>query len=65
MDYFTVLAVQDPATVASAFVQFDKDTKKMGTGVLTPEDGMRGGVTIMACSKMSFHEKKLSILRLL
>ena len=50
MDYFTVwqLAVQDPATVASAFVQLDKDTKKMRTGVFGLHEaiaGMRGGVT--------------------
>ena len=50
MDYFTVwqLAVQDPATVASAFVQLDKATKKIRTGPLGLHEaiaGMRGGVT--------------------
>jgi len=50
MDYFTVwqLAVEDPATVASAFIQLEKDTKKMRTGPLGLHEaisGMRGGVT--------------------
>lgn len=50
MDYFTVwqLSVEDPATVASAFIQLDKDTKKMRSGPLGLHEaiaGMRGGVT--------------------
>ena len=50
MDYFTVwqLSVKDPATVASAFIQLDKDTKKMRKGTFGLHEaiaGMRGGVT--------------------
>ncbi|MFL2597981.1 MAG: hypothetical protein ACJ0P4_08865 [Flavobacteriaceae bacterium] len=50
MDYFTVwqLSVEDPATVASAFIQLDKDTKKLRSGPFGLHEaiaGMRGGVT--------------------
>ena len=44
MDYFTVwqLSVEDPATVASAFIQLDKDTKKMRSGPFGLHEAIAG-----------------------